>query len=152
MIKKVRQVFLVILIGFAVVVVVSVFTAVAASDTVSCSRAGQDQSSITGNDIKPAECARINITNIVDVGAGESGTDGNDLILGTAGDDTVIRGGAGDDCILGGGGNDRRGFFMFWIPGLFGDEGDDVLIGGPGLDSCYGGAGTDTYFGCESEW
>ena len=152
MIIKVRQVFITILIGLAVVVVISVFTAVAASNTVSGSRAGQDQSSITGNDLKPAECAGINITNIVDIGAGESGTPGNDLILGTAGVDTVIRGGAGDDCILGGGGNDRRRFFIFWIPGLFGDEGDDVLIGGPGQDACYGGAGNDTYYGCETEW
>lgn len=152
MMKIVRQIFLTILIGFVVVVVVSVFTAVAASNTVSSSRAGEDQSSITGNELKPAECAGINITNIVDIGAGESGTDGNDLILGTAGDDTVIRGGAGDDCILGGGGNDRRRFFFFWIPGLFGDEGDDILIGGPGQDACYGGAGNDTYYGCETEW
>lgn len=152
MMKKVLQVFLTLLIGFAVVVVISVLTAVAASNTVSDSRAGEDQSSITGNDLKPAACAGINITNIVDVGAGESGTSGNDLILGTAGNDRVIRGRGGDDCILGGAGDDSRRLPFNFIPGLYGGNGDDVLIGGPGYDACSGGNGSDTYIGCEVEW
>ncbi len=152
MMKKVRQMFLFILIGFAVVVVISVFTAVATSNTISGSRAGGDQSSVTGNDLKPAACAGINITNIVDIGAGESGTAGNDLILGTAGNDTAIRGKGGDDCILGGAGDDSRRLPFGFIPGLYGGNGDDVLIGGPGYDACSGGNGSDIYIGCEIEW
>lgn len=144
--------FITILIGFSGMVVISVFTAVAASNTVSNSRVGQDQSSVTGNDLKPTACDGINITNIVDVGAGESGTSGNDLILGTAGNDTVIRGRGGDDCILGGAGDDSRRLPFGFIPGLYGGNGDDVLIGGPGYDACSGGNGSDIYIGCEIEW
>lgn len=152
MIKKVRLVFLTILIGFAAVVVISVLTALAASNTVSNSKAGQDQSSIIGNDLKPDSCADINITNIVDIGAGESGTSGNDLILGTDKADAEIRGGAGDDCILGGKGNERQKSGKGWIPGIYGEDGDDVLIGGPGnSDICDGGAGNDTFYSCETE-
>ena len=39
-----------------------------------------------------------------------------------------------------------------WGPGIFGEDGDDVLIGGPGNnDMCDGGAGTDTFYSCETE-
>lgn len=51
------------------------------------------------------------------------GTDGNDVLTGTAGDDHIA-GGSGDDVLEGLGGNDE-------------------LIGGPGNDVLHGGAGND---------
>ena len=69
---------------------------------------------------------------------------GNDLILGTAGDDT-INSGAGNDLIKGMDGNDT-------LNGgnandtLYGGAGDDILKGGSGADSMYGGTGNDTHY------
>lgn len=138
--------------GVLLVILVTVMSAVAATNTVDSSRADLNQDNITPNELKPVECSGIAITNLVDIGAGDSSTGGNDLILGTAGNDPVIDGGGGDDCILGGAGNDRRVIIIFQIPGLIGGDGDDVLIGGPGLDVCYGGDGNDVYYECEVEW
>jgi hypothetical protein len=69
----------------------------------------------------PLVCASLDITNyIVITGSGAiHGTDGNDLITGSAGKDT-IHAGAGNDCIVGNGGADQ----------IFGDDGFDVCIGG----------------------
>jgi hypothetical protein len=79
-------------------------------------------------DIKPAECAALTLTNLV-VGSGViTGTAGDDLIFGSGGADTIT-GGAGRDCIVGGGGDDT----------IDGESGDDVLLGGPGADVCTGG-------------
>jgi Ca2+-binding RTX toxin-like protein len=61
-----------------------------------------------------------------------TGTDGNDRIKGTRGND-VICAGAGDDKVDGGGGDDV----------IFGDAGDDRLSGGEGDDTLYGDAGND---------
>lgn len=73
------------------------------------------------------------------------GAGGNDVITGSAGDDTiksvagadVLSGGAGDDDLTGGGGADQ----------LHGDDGDDVLKGGGGSDALYGGDGDDLLIG-----
>ena len=51
------------------------------------------------------------------------GEEGNDRLFGLAGDDR-LRGDEGDDFLSGGAGNDR----------LRGDKGDDVLLGGEGRD------------------
>lgn len=135
---------------FLILVIGAVFSAVAASNTLPSIRADQDHFGVSPNDIKPPECSGINLTNIVDVGAGETGTSANDLILGTDKNDPEIRGGAGDDCILGGRGNERQRVGGVWGPGIFGEEGNDVLIGGDGNnDYCDGGSGTDTYYSCE---
>lgn len=48
-----------------------------------------------------------------------TGTDGNDLILGSPGAD-IIDGNGGNDCIVGGGGDDS----------LNGNNGNDVCLGG----------------------
>jgi len=133
----------------SVVVLFSVLTAVAAANTVASSRADVNSAAVTGNDLKPDACAGINITAVVDLGAGDSATSGNDLILGTPGNDAVIRGDAGDDCILGGAGNES--FFLIF-GGIYGEGGDDVLIGGPGWDVCRGGGGNNTYIDCELEF
>lgn len=77
----------------------------------------------------------------VDIGSGDTATDGDDVIMGTDGDD-VIAGAGGDDLICGGGGNDtvwgQAGNDMIW-----GGDGDDKLRGGDGDDSVWGGAGVD---------
>jgi hypothetical protein len=79
----------------------------------------------------------------------EIGSDGNDLIIGTPGDDN-IHGGAGHDCIVGLEGDDF----------LRGGAGHDMLLGGPGadrlvgddeneegIDWLYGGDGDDEIYG-----
>lgn len=74
----------------------------------------------------PAVCMSLGLTNyIVITGSGAiHGTDGNDLITGSAGKDT-IHAGAGNDCIVGNGGADQ----------IFGDDGFDVCIGGGDLNT-----------------
>ncbi len=65
-----------------------------------------------------------------------SGTTGDDLIRGYAGNDT-INAGTGDDLVYGGADNDT----------LRGDAGNDWLYGGQGADTLYGGAGNDVLSG-----
>ena len=149
--KNWRNITVVILIGFFTLIVISVFNAVAASNTVPVTHADKDSFGLGVTELTPPQCAGMGLTNIVDYGAGQNGTAGNDLILGTYDGDTGINGGAGNDCILGGGGDDRWWLFIWW-PGLSGGDGNDVIIGGPGTDVCYGGGGSDTYYGCETEW
>jgi Ca2+-binding RTX toxin-like protein len=136
--------------GFIALGLVGVFSAFTASNTVPATRADVDSISITANQLKPWECSGLNLTNIVIVADGETGTSANDLILGTDKNDPEIRGGAGDDCILGGKGNERQRIGPDWYPGLYGEDGNDVLIGGEGNnDYCDGGPGSDTYYTCE---
>lgn len=63
------------------------------------------QNPVTANDLKPAECASLNLSNVVEGSGAFVGTAGNDLILGSAGVDKIA-GHGGDDCIVGGGDND----------------------------------------------
>ena len=84
---------------------------------------------MTAEELRPAECAGLMLTNVVTGAGAITGTAGNDLILGSGGADT-IDGGGGNDCILGGGG-------------------DDQLDGGEGTDVCLGGAGSNTFSNCE---
>lgn len=72
--------------------------------------------------LKPAECAALELTLVVVSG---TGSEANELILGTGSGETGL-GGGGDDCIVAG-------------------AGDDVLVGGAGGDICIGGAGRDSY-------
>ncbi len=117
--------------GASTLILFSVVTAIAATNTVPPTRLDLKTASIGLNDIKPSACAGIFLTNLV-TGAGTiTGTAGNDLILGSPSADT-IDGLGGDDCILGGGG-------------------DDQITGGDGSDFCLGGPGTDTFTTCEGE-
>jgi len=135
-----------------ILVLLNVFGAFTAANTVPNTRADKDSIGTTANQLKPSECDGITLTNIVDIGAGETGTRENDLILGTDKADREIRGKAGDDCILGGKGNERQKSGNKWIPGIYGGRGNDVIIGGPGRkDMCDGGAGDDTFYSCETE-
>jgi len=128
-------------------IAVSAASAFAAANSVPASRLDDDSFPITANDLKPSECAGLNLTTIVVAG---NGTAGNDLILGTAGNDT-LRGSDGDDCIVGGGGDDtldgQKGNDI-----LLGQDGNDSLKGSQDTDICDGGAGTDSgHKSCETE-
>ncbi len=70
-------------------------------------------------------CPGIAETLIVEVG------DGDDSVDVSAAPIALVDGGDGDDVLLGGAGNDT----------LLGGAGDDVLIGGPGNDTIDGGTG-----------
>ncbi len=123
--------------GLAAVLLVFVIASTgwsfAAENVIQPSTIGYTIVPITANQLKPPECASLDLTSyIVITGAGAiHGTDGNDLILGSAGMD-MIHAGAGDDCIVGGGGGDQ----------IFGDAGNDVCIGG--------GDNKDKFHDCET--
>ena len=128
-------------------ITLSAASAFAAANSVPGTRLDDDTLPISANAIKPAKCAALNLTNIVVAG---NGTAGNDLILGTAGNDN-LRGSDGDDCIVGGGGDDS-------LDGqkdndiLLGQDGNDSLRGSQDTDICDGGAGTDSgHNSCETE-
>ncbi len=144
-------------------VLASVVSGVAASNSVPSTRASDLTATITANDLKPPECASINLTVVLSIAAAgnasalrlgtaadetNSGESGSDCVLGGAGNDTltggsgvdVLLGGPGNDVLNGGGGNDF----------LYGGDGDDTLNGGKGTDYCDGGPGTDTATGCET--
>lgn len=120
--------------GLLVLIVVSATLALAATNTVPETGADETILPITANDLKPPECAGLNL---VDVRlGGSSGGNTNSLILGTAGNDN-IRGRGGSDCILGGSGNDT----------LDGDQSNDIILGGAGDDTLIGDRGNDTLYG-----
>ena len=119
------------------ILIAGTIAAYAATNTIPNTRLDIDTRNTTANDLKPSECAALNLTNIV-IGSGNvDGTSGNDLILGSAGNDS-LQGLQGSDCVLGGDGDDT----------LFGGTGGDVLLAGNGADSLNGGQGTDV---CDGE-
>ena len=117
--------------GVLILTVASVVSAFAAGISISAENAGQQSLPLTADDIKPAACASISLTNIVRGYGVLTGTTGNDLIIGSSTAD-VIDGLGGNDCVLGGGG-------------------DDSLNGNEGNDICLGGVGTDIFTDCETE-
>lgn len=131
-----------------VLILTSAFSTMAASNSIPKTGISQHVRAITANDLKPPECAGITVTNKVSGTGSFSGTDANDLIIGSAAADLIVDIN-GNDCILGGGGDDT----------LEGGLGDDVILGGPGNDAidgglgtdiCYGGPGLDTFAACET--
>ncbi len=111
-----------------------------------------DGDSTTADAPPGPECNGLTVT--VNIAAGESPTEGDDVILGTdgvdnidalGGNDTIcglagndtLAGGPGDDTIFGDEGNDR----------LKGQQDNDTLYGGPDDDLIVGGGGDDTGYG-----
>ena len=139
------------LILLLIVVIISALSGMSAANTLSESRAGDTNYPPDPNQLAPPECSHINLTNLIVVtGPNQTtnGSIGNDLILGTSGQDD-IRGKGGDDCIVGG----RRADQLRGNGGadvLLGGNGPDDLNGGNGNDICYGNAGNDTFTKCES--
>jgi Ca2+-binding RTX toxin-like protein len=117
---------------FIALILVSVGSAVAATNTVPSSRLDEITSAINANTLKPTSCSAISLTKIVVCsGTGTcNGSNSNELILGTTGSDTIV-GKGGRDCIIGG-------------------NGDDNITGSGGTDVCIGGPGTDTFTACET--
>ncbi len=72
---------------------------------------------------------------------------GNDIVNGDAGADRLY-GSYGNDLIHGGTGADRL-YGSVGNDKLFGDDGNDFLYGGTGIDSLVGGSGNDQFFGEE---
>ncbi len=104
------------------------------------------------DNLPPPTCDGQDVT--VNLENGEAPTAGDDVILGTDGDDViaalagndVVCAGSGDDTVIGGDGND----LIFGEGGadtLSGNDGNDGLVGGGGGDSLYGGSGNDIIFG-----
>jgi len=120
-----------VVLGLIALLIVSVVSAFAAGISVPASNVGQQSVPVTAEDIKPAACGALYLTNIVSGSGALTGTGANDLIIGSAGTD-AIDGAGGDDCILGSGG-------------------DDSLTGNEGNDVCLGGAGNDIFTDCEVE-
>jgi Ca2+-binding RTX toxin-like protein len=117
--------------GLLALLIVSAVSAFAAGISVPVSNVGQQSVPVTAEDIKPAACDGLHLTNIINGSGTLTGTAGNDLIIGSAGTD-LIDGLGGNDCILGGGGVDT----------ITGNEGNDV---------CLGGSEIDIFMGCEVE-
>lgn len=109
--------------GLLVIIMAGAMVAFATSNAIGASAIGDTRHSASANQMKPAQCSSLNLTNLIVATGAISGTAENDLILGGSGADT-ISGEGGNDCILGGGGNDR----------LYGNSGTDVCIGGSGAD------------------
>ena len=106
----------------AATLAISVIVGLTAANSVATSNAGDSSRAVTAEDLKPSpECAGITLSSVV---VASNGTNGDDLLLGSAGVDN-LDGKGGDDCILGGGGNDN----------LRGSGGTDVCVGGPGTDT-----------------
>ena len=124
-----RIVLRVAILGLGVLIVVSAASAMAAANLVPVTAVEDDVRPITANDLKPPECASLNLTEIVIWPDRIGGESSSHLVLGTSGADWIL-GGSGSDCILGGGGN-------------------DIIFGGAGSDVCIGGPGSDTFYGCE---
>jgi len=107
----------------AVALLFVVGVASTATNIIEPSRAGQQNIPVTANDLKPPECAALDLGTIRVAGGPPAAGKGG-LVLGTSGDDRLI-GGGGTDCIVGGAGNDY----------INAGGGDDVCIGGPGIDT-----------------
>jgi len=118
--------------GVVLLVWATLVSAMAAANTVPTSKAYDKTRAITPNDLKPVECASLNLTALIVGNGNVTGTAANELIIhGAAG--KPISGGGGNDCILGG-------------------DGDDSIDGGTGTDVCIGGPGADTFTNCETSY
>jgi Ca2+-binding RTX toxin-like protein len=118
--------------GLAILIFISVLTAVAAGNTIPSSRLDENTTPMNANAVKPAACSALNLTAIVICTGGTcNGTTASELLLGTSASET-IKGRGGTDCIVGGGGNDS-------------------LIGNGASDVCIGGPGTDNFTTCETQ-
>jgi Ca2+-binding RTX toxin-like protein len=122
-----------VIFSLIMLVLASLITAVAASNTIPGTKADDVSQVINANALKPTECAALNLTAIVICPSGGGtcrGTNANELILGSPNVDTIA-GRGGTDCILGG-------------------DGADSITGSGGTDVCIGGPGTDIFFTCET--
>jgi Ca2+-binding RTX toxin-like protein len=116
--------FRITLVGLVALIVVSALSVFAAANQVPVTAVDEIVLPITANDLKPPECAGLNLIEVVIWQDGMGRDRDSSLILGSPNADTIFAG-KGDDCVLGGGGNDA----------IDGNQGRDVCIGGPGMDT-----------------
>lgn len=116
---------------WAVLLALNIVVVMTATNTVPPSRAGNQVSDVMANDLKPAACDALDLTNVEGGSVTVTGTAANDLVLGSELLDS-LGGEGGDDCLVGG-------------------SGADTLDGGAGNDICLSGDGTDIFVGCETE-
>ena len=98
-------IFRIVLICLIILIVASVASAFAAANTIAPSNVGIQSVDVNADDLKPAACTDLHLTNVVGGSGTIIGTSNNDLIIGGSEND-VIDGKGGDDCIIGAGGND----------------------------------------------
>ncbi|MBT3337813.1 MAG: hypothetical protein HN855_06660 [Anaerolineae bacterium] len=130
-----RRILFFSLITLSFFILIGILSGAAATNIISISGLSHTIHPIFTNQLKPAICT-MSLTTIIIPSAGQTATQGNDLILGTAGNDTggnKLNGKGGDDCIIGGTGNDT----------LDGGQGNDIILGGDGNDDLNGGQGND---------
>jgi Ca2+-binding RTX toxin-like protein len=120
---SIRMIYRLVVVGLAALVLSTMMSAMAASNSVPKSNLDEISRSTSVNDLKPPQCDAITLTNLIAATGMISGTSQNDLILGGSGID-IISGGGGNDCILGGGSSDT----------LIGESGNDICLGGAGDD------------------
>lgn len=113
-----------LIIAAIALLLVSVMSAYAAGLSLPASSVGSQSFSVTAEDVKPAACNGVFLTNIISGSGTLTGTAANDLIIGSASADT-IDGLGGDDCIVAGNGDDS----------ILGSDGSDICLGGPGNDT-----------------
>src|SRR5688572_15277087 len=77
----------------------AVVTALSSANVVPASRASDTQNPITANNLKPSECAGLNVTAKIAGSGTLTGTAAAELIVGGPGADTISGGGRGD-CVL----------------------------------------------------
>jgi Ca2+-binding RTX toxin-like protein len=148
--KRLRKIASIVLLALSTMGAVS---ALAAGNNVPVTRLMDQSRSVIASELAPPECNSIRNTLetvIVCTGGNCSGSNANELMLGTPGSD-IIDGKNGDDCIVGGGRDDT----------LTGDNGNDILVGGSGNDTLDGGkrkkdtdicvddAGSTNFIDCE---
>ena len=85
-----------------ILVLASIFTAAAASNTVPSTRLTDQTKPISANDIKPSQCAAFDLTSIVVCGSSPvcNGKTSNELIIGLT-TTTKINGHSGQNCCVG---------------------------------------------------
>jgi Ca2+-binding RTX toxin-like protein len=106
--------------GVLTVILFSVVTAIAATNTIPVTLLDHKVLLTNLNDLKPSACGGISVTNLITGTGTIIGTEANDLILASSAADT-IDGLGGNDCIVGGGES----------------------------DTCFGGLGSDIFVACE---
>ena len=111
------------------ILVASIVSAIAASNTVTSSNLSDTSRGIGANDLKPSQCATLTLDTIYACPAHGpcNGPTGNVLLLGPSGN-KKINGNSGDDCIIAG-------------------SGSQTINGGGGTNICIGNSG-DTYSNC----
>jgi Ca2+-binding RTX toxin-like protein len=117
---RLRRVLKFVILSMLGLILISDGSARTASISVPATNVDDSSRGITVNDIKPSECAALDLTALLICPPDCTGTSESELILGGP-DADLIKGKGGKDCILGGGGDDE----------IRGNAGGDVCIGGP---------------------